>query len=294
LNIVLARTFLELVQARSFNKAADRLYVTQSTVTVRIAALEEELGQQLFTRDKAGVELTVAGRKFQPFAEMLLQTWQHAKQELALHSSRSVLFSVGVAAALWEGLADRWLLQMQKEQPSVALTIESGRSSDVVEKLAQGFLDAALVLEVMPRKDLVIEELFTEKLLLVSTYPRKAERWNPDYVFVQWSEDFSVHHRSIMPSEITPPVSFTDNAAALQFILERGGSGYFPLRQIGWLIDDGQLHLVEGAASMQQRIFLAHSHALSGCAWFEDAITSLREQIKHLLLAETDSRFAGI
>ncbi len=77
MNLVLARTFLELVNAKNFNKAADRLHVTQSTVTVRIAALEELLGQQLFTREKSGVGLTVAGRKFLPYAELLLQTWQH-------------------------------------------------------------------------------------------------------------------------------------------------------------------------------------------------------------------------
>lgn len=162
------------------------------------------------------------------------------------------------------------------------------------KKLAQGFLDAALVLEVMPRKDLFIEELFTEKLLLVSTYPRKAERWNPDYVFVQWSEDFVVHHRSIMPSDITPPVSFTDNAAALQFILERGGSGYFPLRQVGVLIDEGRLHLVEGASAMHQRIFLAHSHALVGLAWFDDAVAALREHVRLLMEADKESRFLGV
>lgn len=294
MNIVLAHTFLGLVQARSFSKAADRLCVTQSTVTVRIAALEEELGQQLFTRDKAGVELTVAGRKFQPFAEMLLQTWQHAKQELALHSSRSVMFSVGIAAALWEGLGDQWILQVQREQGSVALSIESGRSSTVVEKLAQGLLDVALVLEVTPRKDLVIEELFTEKLFLVSTYPRKVERWNPDYVYNHWGEDFAVHHRAIMPTEITPPVSFTDNTASLQFILKRGGSGYFPLRQIGRLIDDGRLHIVEGAGAMQQRIFLSHSHALVGHAWFDDAIVALRQQVANLIAAEADPRFAAL
>src|SRR5580698_6470481 len=98
MNIVLARTFLELLKARSFNRAADRLCVTQSTVTVRIAALEEQLGQQLFTRDKSGVELTVAGRKFQPYAELLLQTWQHAQQELALSAGQSAMFSLGLCS----------------------------------------------------------------------------------------------------------------------------------------------------------------------------------------------------
>ncbi|MGF7162858.1 DNA-binding transcriptional LysR family regulator [Rhodoligotrophos appendicifer] len=275
MNIVLAKTFLELLNARNFNKAADRLCVTQSTVTVRIAALEEQLGQQLFTRDKSGVELTVAGRKFQPYAELLLQTWQHARQELALSDSQSVMFSVGINSALWEGFAGPWLLELQKAQPNVALNVDVGASSGLLEKLAQGFLDAALLYEPNPRKDIVIHELMDEDFILVSTYPRRAERWNPHYVYVQWGEDFQHQHRAIMPNEITPPVSFTDGRIALDFILARGGSGYFPLRQIRELLDEEKLFVVEDAGFMTRRIYIAHTEALHQQDWFAEAMDSL-------------------
>ncbi|MEI9401657.1 LysR family transcriptional regulator [Mesorhizobium argentiipisi] len=49
-----ARTFLEIVHSGSFLKAADRLHVTQTTVSARIRTLEEELGRRLFIRNRNG------------------------------------------------------------------------------------------------------------------------------------------------------------------------------------------------------------------------------------------------
>ncbi len=64
MNIGLARTFLEILEAGNLNKAAERLHVTQSTVTMRINALEDLLGQKLLVRSKSGVALTNSGFKF--------------------------------------------------------------------------------------------------------------------------------------------------------------------------------------------------------------------------------------
>jgi DNA-binding transcriptional LysR family regulator len=58
------RTFLEAATTRSFVVAAKRLHITQSTVSMRVAALENELGRVLFNRSKAGVSLTRAGGNF--------------------------------------------------------------------------------------------------------------------------------------------------------------------------------------------------------------------------------------
>ncbi len=47
-------TFLDLLDTRSFNKSAERLNITQSTVSARINALETEIGKKLFSRSRAG------------------------------------------------------------------------------------------------------------------------------------------------------------------------------------------------------------------------------------------------
>lgn len=67
----LARTFLaavaagNVVAAGNFDSAAERLHVTQSTVSARIHALEQHFGHTLSVRNKAGATLTPAGRQFQ-------------------------------------------------------------------------------------------------------------------------------------------------------------------------------------------------------------------------------------
>src|SRR5690606_26667935 len=80
----LARTFLTIVAAGSFAGAADRLNVTASTVSSRIAQLEEQLRCRLFVRNKAGATLTAAGRQFQKHASMLVRTVAQARQDVGV------------------------------------------------------------------------------------------------------------------------------------------------------------------------------------------------------------------
>ena len=54
MQIELIETFLDLCDTRSFNRTADRLGVTQSTVSGRVKALETALGHRLFIRSRAG------------------------------------------------------------------------------------------------------------------------------------------------------------------------------------------------------------------------------------------------
>src|SRR5262249_27440914 len=78
----LARTFLTVVTAGNFIPAAERLHVSQSTVSTRIHTLEEQLGCTLFVRNKAGATLTPAGRQFQRHASTLVRTVEQARQDV--------------------------------------------------------------------------------------------------------------------------------------------------------------------------------------------------------------------
>lgn len=71
-----ARTFLEIVSSGSFLRAAERLNVTQTTVSARIRTLEEELGRVLFIRNRNGAQLTAAGREFERYAQSFVQVWE--------------------------------------------------------------------------------------------------------------------------------------------------------------------------------------------------------------------------
>ncbi len=64
--------------------AADKLHVTQSTVSARIQTLEQLLRVTLFVRNKAGATLTPAGRQFQKHASTLVRTVEHARQDVGI------------------------------------------------------------------------------------------------------------------------------------------------------------------------------------------------------------------
>ena len=63
MQIELLETFLDLVQSRSFHRTAERLEVTQSTISARVQALESALGARLFNRSRAGTDLTIEGQR---------------------------------------------------------------------------------------------------------------------------------------------------------------------------------------------------------------------------------------
>lgn len=67
------RIFLAVAECSSFTGAAKRLFVSHSTTSRTVAALEAELGVRLFTRDRRSVELTEAGRVLRTESVRLLQ-----------------------------------------------------------------------------------------------------------------------------------------------------------------------------------------------------------------------------
>ena len=67
------RTFIMLSKLKNFTRTAERMYVAQSTVTNRIAELENETGKKLFVRRQGGVELTEEGKLFLSYAQRIYE-----------------------------------------------------------------------------------------------------------------------------------------------------------------------------------------------------------------------------
>ena len=73
MDVELARTFLAIVAAGSFVRAAERLNLSQTAVSARVRSLEEQLRRPLFVRNRAGASLTPAGEQFLRHAPALVQ-----------------------------------------------------------------------------------------------------------------------------------------------------------------------------------------------------------------------------
>ena len=281
MNIDLARTFLEVLDAGNLNRAAERLNVTQSTVTMRINSLEEQLGQRLLVRSKSGVGLTNAGFKFRRYAEMLVQIWHQAQQEIALPAPFAGTLNIGYEADLWDGGVDDWLAWYARARPEIALQVWAGDGETLNRWLASGLVDCAVTFGDALKGELKSEPLFADRLVLVSREQRPLRDWDPGYIYVDWGEAFRRNHALAYPASETSPVSFGDGAFALRHILAHGGSGHLPLRAVEAHLAAGRLHLVVGAPEFARPVYLARSPFMVGdlakADWFEEAVAVLKD-----------------
>jgi DNA-binding transcriptional LysR family regulator len=247
MDLQLIRTFLEIISAGSFLEAADRVYVTQSAVSLRVKRLEEELGQKLFTRSKAGIELTPAGEQFERFARSLLKVWEEAKYQIALPEGYSDLLSIGCQYSLWPRLGGRWLRMLERGEQTTAFRAEVGMPERLMRLMIQGTVDVALMYTPQMRPGLRVEELLKEDLILVATDPGYSCDLDESYVFMDWGPEFATAHAFHFPRFDMARTSLALGPLALNFILDQKRAAYFPTRLVKQHIDAGLLHIVTDA-----------------------------------------------
>ena len=228
----LARTFLSVVAAGSFVKASERLFVTQSTVSARIHALEEHLRCQLFVRNKGGTTLTPAGRQFQKHATSLMRTMERARLDVGVPLGYRASLTIGGRIGVWEGLLLGSLVKIRAAAPDVAVRAEIGFDEDLIVGLVEGRVDIGVMYTPQARPGLNVELLLQEELVLVSTDPTDSGHPGPNYVYVDWGPEFYAKHSASFPEFAGPGLSTNVGWLGLQHILEVGGAGYFPRRLV--------------------------------------------------------------
>ena len=261
LDITLARTFLEIVATGNFLRAAERLHVTQTAVSARVRTLEDLLGRKLFVRNKSGASLTTAGGQFVRYAQTLVQVWERARHQVAVPPGRRAVVTVGGELSLWNPLLLDWLLWMRHAAPQLALRAEVGLPDSLVDQVAEGILDIAVVYAPRQRPNLRVELLIEEKLVLVTASRRGRTRQASDYVFVDWGPEFAARHNLAFPERANVGTFVGLGPLGLEYILHTGGSGYFRLNVVRPHLSAGRLRLVPGAAEFTYPAYAVYSES---------------------------------
>ena len=247
MDVDLARTFLEVVAAGNFVSAAGRLNVTQSAVSMRIKSLESQLGRVLFVRTKSGATLTPAGEQFRRHASAMVRIWGEARQEVALPPRYRYVLSIGAQISLWDGLMMQWLRWLKTACPELALRAQYGVSPTLMQRLVDGALDVGVMYTPQQRPGLSVEPLIEDKLVMVSTKRRQLRALDDDYVYVDWGPEFKADHNLNFPDQTVPGMIMELGSLGLRYILDNGGSGYFPRRVVEPYLQLGTLFLVRRA-----------------------------------------------
>lgn len=257
MRIELIETFLDLVATGNFNRTAERLGVTQSTISGRVQALEKALGARLFRRSRLGAELTPGGRRFEPHARVLQQEWTSAQRALAVGSEPGRSLRLGIQQDLSDAFLGELVREIRRFLPDAQLYIELDYSSQMCADLVTGTLDFALIYTPQPHPDIHFHSVGEIPYHMVARDHRQFDDLRAgDMIFGQFSPAFARAHRDLLPELSETILSVGMSGAMLALLQSVGGAGYVMAGQLGRLEEQG-LALVEGAPRLTQPAYAA-------------------------------------
>ncbi len=279
MNSDLLRTFLEVTKTRHFGHAAENLYLTQSAVSARIKQLEENLGVQLFTRERHNILLTPAGERLLPHAENILAAWQLAMQEIGMPKQQNMQLALGGTSNLWDTILQSILPKLSSKFPRLYLRTEINQSQYLVRALLGGRLDVCAVLENLTNIDLDSHTIGTLELIMVCNLPHQSltDVAELGYIFVDWGTAFNLQQARLFTEPVAPILHTAQSQIALDFILQHQGAAYLPRSSVAHHLAAGELFPLEDSVQINQQVHLIYAKTLDKSSTLWPVIQFLKE-----------------
>lgn len=253
----LIETFLDLMESRSFNLTAERLGITQSTVSTRIRSLETELGSRLFSRGRSGASPTVAGKRFEEHARSIKASWGLARQELGSLDRHDGALRIACTVSLADSLLPDWMDSLLTEMPKLALHVEADYSPRMIDDIAFGNLDLGLLYAPRYLPEIQFELVLKQQFVLVSGTARRISEIDVStYVRAGYTPSLEKAHSELLPLLSRPRLSVGLDMIAMERLRRHGGSAYVPLHALDGLSASG-LRPVTDAPLIEQPVYLA-------------------------------------
>ena len=159
-------SFAAVIKCNSFTKAAEKLYISQPTISTHIRALEEELNTRLILRTTKSIEVTPEGRKLYDYAENILQLRNRMLEECTggvkkiLHLAASTIPSAYILPEV--------LPAYGATRPDHYFVIHQSDSKGVIEGILDGLYDVGLVGMEAQRENLTCVDFCQDEMVLIT------------------------------------------------------------------------------------------------------------------------------
>ncbi|GAA3576804.1 hydrogen peroxide-inducible genes activator [Snuella lapsa] len=136
---------LAVAENKNFTKAAEKCFVTQPTLSMQIQKLEEQLDVQIFDRTKKPIELTDVGKKIVTQARNIVNE-SYRIQDIVDQQKGFIggEFKLGIIPTVMPTLLPMFLKTFIKKHPKVKLKIEELTTEEIISRIKEGHLDAAI------------------------------------------------------------------------------------------------------------------------------------------------------
>ena len=202
------KTFLSLVETKSFSRTAKNMVLAQSTVSKRISELENEVGQELFIRDRTGTKLTMAGKSLLEYAEQIVNMEEKAKEQIHRKSKYEGYLEIGTVYAYFEVYLNKILQTFMEKHPEISIKISLGHTGHIISNVRRALLDVVFVHHPFEHPEYVCQLIEEDDVILVTDSKNKT------------------YHKGISHREIKHLPLISSN-----FLYETTHSWLFPLSQ---------------------------------------------------------------
>ncbi len=193
MDLAALETFLAVIEAGSFSRAAETLHRTQPAVSIAVRKLEEDLGQPLLVRGRGELKLTDAGQLLVESAERMLNLREQLKRSIAdLGELRRGQLSLGVNESSIHAILPA-LAAFRKRYPDIPIAAHRTSSRDVPRQVLNYRLDLGVISFVPQESNLSATEFFRDDLALV-VYPRHPLARRREVAIAELGEETFVAH----------------------------------------------------------------------------------------------------
>jgi len=254
IDIDILRTFLEVNRTRHFGQTAANMFVTQSTISARIKLLEQDIGSPVFIRQRNNIQLTLAGQRMIRYAETIVNTWNRARQEVAVEDENKTPLTIGGMPSLWDIVLQEWLCHNYKKFDDIIMNLEILGADTMPRRLLDGTLDLAFMYDPPQFTELEELEIINIPLELVSSTENidlKSALTN-NYALVDWGPSFAIAHARHFNDQPIAAIRTSHGRVALDFILDCGGSAFLANPMVKNYLGCGKLHIVNEAPVIER------------------------------------------
>ncbi len=229
-------TFLTVIAHGSITGAAEKLFVSQSTVSSRLQQLEEELGAKLIFRQKGhrSVEITAYGRAFIPIANQWAALWKDT-QNLKNTANIHTLNIASVDAVNNFTLLPLFNSHIERA-PDVKLSINTFHSEEIHGLVENRTMDIGFVFSQIRYQHVISRPVYRELMYLVCHKDSKYhENMRPEEldpgkeVYLKWGPDFQQWHDRHWDAETYPLISVNTGSMLQHYLQEPGRWAMAPM-----------------------------------------------------------------
>jgi len=226
MNSLEIEAFMMIMETGSLSMAANKLFVSQSTITNRLISLENEIGEPLILRKKGlkKIELTHKGIEFVEFANRYISILKDI--DLWKNNISPNIIKISMPHSINSYLLKEFIRGYSCKH-NTKFSISSHWNHIIYNMLDNHQLDIGLVSRPFASKNLITKHLFSEPMVLI--YDKRFSVFNENTtlndlkleneVFLDWGPDFDLWHNENFPSIIFPKIK-VDSANLIEFFLQ--------------------------------------------------------------------------